>query len=291
MKLVKIRCSFCPDSFERSRGQINEAKKFSWKQFCSLECLAKSKLTGKNLTCSNKECDKGFYRPLKEIRKVQQSFCSRTCAAKVNNKLRTQNYPSNHCIYSTCKAIIPNDQKYCSRLHSSLSRKISKETFEKKFIERIKNFYAKHGRIPVKREMYGPYREAREFYGSWNKAIGMAGFVPNPVMFAKRYTAWDGHKCDSLAEKVIDDWLTNNKISHKRGVPYPAHKALTADFMIGKIWIEFFGLAGVLPKYDALIRQKRRLARKYKLNLIELYPKDLFPKNNLATIINEYVLR
>lgn len=133
--------------------------------------------------------------------------------------------------------------------------------------------------------MYGAYKEARIFYGSWNKAIEAAGFKPNLVMFALKHMAKDGHQCDSLAEKIIDDWLADNEIPHKRSVPYPLNKTLTADFVVGKTWIEFFGLAGMLKDYDRLLNEKRSIAKKYKLNFIELYPKDLFPKNRLGDIL------
>jgi len=51
-------------------------------------------------------------------------------------------------------------------------------------------------------------------------------------MFAKKYTANDEHHCDSLAEKIIDDWLYARKIEHKRKIHYPDNKALTVDFVL-----------------------------------------------------------
>ena len=67
-------------------------------------------------------------------------------------------------------------------------------------------FYKLNKRIPVKKEMYDAYGKARDVFGTWNKAIEIAGYEPNPVMFAKRCVARDGHQCDSLAEKIIDEW-------------------------------------------------------------------------------------
>jgi hypothetical protein len=37
----------------------------------------------------------------------------------------------------------------------------------------------------------------------------------------KKYIAKDGHKCDSFAEKIIDDWLYSNNVEHQRNIPYP----------------------------------------------------------------------
>jgi len=146
----------------------------------------------------------------------------------------------------------------------------------------ISDFFTKNGRIPLKREMYTCYHVARNFYGTWNKAIEAAGFKPNPVMFSKKCIAKDGHKCDSLAEKIIDDYLYSNKIIHVRNFQYPGNKKFTVDFKIEDMWVEFFGLSGQLKRYDELMSQKLDIVKRYKLKLIKLYLRDLFPKNKLS---------
>jgi hypothetical protein len=146
-------------------------------------------------------------------------------------------------------------------------------------------FYGQNGRIPFKREFLH-YHSARNQFGSWNKAIKAAGFSPNPVMFAKKYIANDGHKCDSLAEKIIDDWLHRKNIPHKRNVKYPEDYGLTVDFVVYERWIEFFGLSGQHKRYDELKNLKIKLANKHKLNLVEIYPEDLFPEFKLGKILN-----
>lgn len=116
-------------------------------------------------------------------------------------------------------------------------------------LNQIKEFYFKHERIPLKRE-FGSRRIFRSYFGSWNKAIKLAGFEPNQFIFSsKRLIAKDGHACDSYAEQIIDDWLYRHNISHKRSVYYPNEK-MTADFAIGSWRIEYFGLAGVIKSYD-----------------------------------------
>lgn len=132
---------------------------------------------------------------------------------------------------------------------------------------------------------FAHYNAARRRFGSWNKAVLAAGLEPNPVKFAKKYFAKDGHKCNSLAEKIIDDWLFEREIKHDREIAYPGNKSLTADFLVKNHLIEFLGLAGVLKRYDQLIKKKRSLCKKHNLSLIEIYPKDLFPVNHLEKII------
>lgn len=140
----------------------------------------------------------------------------------------------------------------------------------------LKNFYAQNKRIPTKRDFMSIYGSFFRNFGTWNKAIQEAGFSPNPVLFAKKYIANDGHKCDSLAEKIIDDWLTVRKILHERNIPY-LDTRFTADFRVGNTLVEFFGLHNQLKRYDVLMKKKLRLIQKYKLKFIPLYPEDIFP--------------
>jgi len=141
-------------------------------------------------------------------------------------------------------------------------------------LQLIRTFYKKYGRIPLKREfnMWGEYK--RHFQG-WNDAIQTAGFEPNRVIFSKKCYARDGHICDSFVEKILDDWLFSKKVLHKKNVPYVGTK-MTADFAIGNLRIEYFGLAKELDGYDETIEKKRTLCRDKGLRLLAIYPKDLF---------------
>lgn len=110
-------------------------------------------------------------------------------------------------------------------------------------------------------------------------------FCGSPELFARRRTAEDGHICDSFSEILIDNWLFSYGISHEINVSYPGHSHFTADFVVGDYWIEFFGLSGEVRKYDRNVARKLVLAKKYKLRLIKLYPKDLFPWNHLDELL------
>ena len=48
--------------------------------------------------------------------------------------------------------------------------------------------------------------------------------------------------------------------------------------------IEYFGLAGD-EKYDIKTKKKIELLREHKIELIEIYPRDLVNKNRLAELI------
>lgn len=280
---IEVKCSFCKKAFLRPSGRFNEAEKFGWNQYCSKRCRNQARVTGIKKICANPNCNKTVFRFLNQFKKSKSGyvFCSTSCAAIVNNLPRRKIK-----ICPICGKEFFRLQKYCSRTcYANFLRskpkviKISKT----QIITKIQKFYKKNGRIPFKME-FPHYNAARDRFGSWNKAIKVAGFKPNPVMFARKYVAKDGHICDSFAEKIIDDWLYSHKIEHQRNIPYP-NSSYTADFGIKEKFVEFFGLNGELEEYNKNMRMKEKLAKKHKLKLIKIYPKDLFTVNRLSKII------
>ncbi|MBI2112971.1 MAG: hypothetical protein HYT50_00100 [Candidatus Wildermuthbacteria bacterium] len=151
-------------------------------------------------------------------------------------------------------------------------------------ITKVILFHKLTGRIPLKREMNGVYKTARQFFGTWNNMIKAAGLHPNPIRFAERQIAKDGHSCDSIAEKLIDDWLSSHNITHSRNTPYPNTK-YTADFFVDGKFVEFFGLAGELNAYDETIKRKEKIAEANSMKLIKIYPRDLFPSARLEGLL------
>ncbi len=84
---------------------------------------------------------------------------------------------------------------------------------------------------------------------------------------------------------IFDDWLYKNGISHEIHVAYPGQKRFTVDFLVDDIWIEFFGIYGVSKKYTTLADKKIEMARKLNLDLIKVFPKDLFPVNKMKDLL------
>lgn len=207
MVYTDVSCSYCGNKFPRRKGQVNEALKFGWKQYCSSECQFQARISGKYKNC--RTCDKKVWRTPKELKKSQTKrfFCNASCAAIFNNDIRSEALPKNFCKHPTCQKQIPRSQIYCSRACAAYPKKRTTESLRKEVLHKIRKFYKLNKRIPVKKEMCDAYGKARDAFGTWNKAIETAGYEPNPVMFAKRYIAFDGHQCDSLAEKIIDEWL------------------------------------------------------------------------------------
>jgi hypothetical protein len=310
--LINAYCYYCGKIFQVSLKRYNESNKKNWKFYCSLACQGKNKNRTVELICSNPSCKNIFKRLLSEVGKYG-NYCSNSCAAKVSNKLRRGSYvyktnkinsenksttkkpiPTNKiirineiklCGNPLCSKIISGNKNFCSNICQGETLKKSNETYRQEVIETIKTFVLVHNRIPTKKEVSSTYKKAAKGFGSWNKAIKAAGFKPNPVMFAYKHYANDGHLCDSFAEMIIDNWLTSNQIEHKIHIPYPENHKLKADFIVGDIWIEYFGLHGEVRKYDKLVKQKLKLIKKHRINLIQIYPKDLFPKNKLDEVL------
>ena len=154
---------------------------------------------------------------------------------------------------------------------------------KKQILSDIRDWFENHKRVPYKNE-YSHVKAARKLFGTWNNTILAAGYKPNPIKFALKQKAADGHMCDSLSEKIIDDWLYAKGIKHSRSLRYPGY-SFSADFKVGEVYIEFFGLHGQLQKYDKLMKKKLDIIRTKGWDMISIYPKDLFPKNQLDKLL------
>lgn len=219
------------------------------------------------------------------MNKSNTHFCSMRCRTIFHNRLRFE--PRKTCKRIGCSNKVSQRHSiYCSQDCSALDRRKSHNHFKNKTLNGIKLFVDQHDRIPTKREVHDLHSSAKRAFGTWNKAIVAAGFEPNPVMFSKRFMANDGHWCDSLSEKILDDWLFSRNIFHQINYPYPGKRKLTVDFKIGDYWIELFGLTGQLKKYDQQKQEKLEIAKKFHLKLIPIHLSDIFSPDKLVGKLN-----
>lgn len=300
-KLAKVRCKFCNKMFHRPTGRFNEAIKFGWNQFCSVDCQIKFKTKKRNvLKCEN--CGKRIVRAIYAI--SPHNYCSHSCAVTVVNKNWSDKRNGAILKCANCKKtfkkwLVGSNKKYCSK-----SCQIEAVLYtSEKLIKIIKDNARKLKRVPAQREFWGGINKACvRIFGSWNKAISAAGFIPNRSHNDRMYKcsnakATDGHLCDSISELLVDNWLYKNKILHEKNVHYPGtnHRADWAIMSKGnKIFVEYFGLANDSPRYDRSIKEKKMLCKKQNISLIAIYPKDLYPKNlleyNLKKKFKDYLL-
>jgi hypothetical protein len=142
--------------------------------------------------------------------------------------------------------------------------------------------------IEAWRKMGGIQHVKTVLGGSWFKAMFDAGCLPEGMVLSGRgirCMAADGHECNSIAEMIIDNLLSEKNIAHTKEPYYPYHPRLNpgtgkrADWKIGDKLVEYFGLAGNAA-YDLRTIEKLQLAREEGLQLVALYPEDLTDLEN-----------
>lgn len=231
----------------------------------------------------------------------KKKFCSKSCSASYNNshrkhsvetrkkisnklkKIDTEKY-ENKCANCNCK--IDKKKKFCSKkcfLEYNNISILTKQQLQENLIKFIElNQYVPNSKFNRSWSYY-----ARKYFGTWNNMIIQLGYKPNNQKFGKKILKCkDGHIADSISEKIVDDWLFENNIRHERKKKYPNSNKDCDFYLIDKdIWLEYFGLAGELDEYDQSIKEKKEICFKNNLKLVEIYPKDLYPKNKLSLIL------
>lgn len=287
MKLVEVYCKKCDKLFHRPTRRFNEAIKFSWNQYCSKECEFLFKVKKQSFNCEN--CGKEVMRTPSAI--LPHVYCSTRCAIIINN----HKYPKRIAKFRVCLICEKEyrfNKKYCSRICRTEAERYTPE----ELLQSIRDCVKKFGIIPGKRNFSWDIISAsvKEF-GSWNKAIAKAGFIPNRSHDDRMYKriiskAKDGHVCDSVSEVLIDNWLFANNIPHEKDVNYPNtnHKADWQIKIKNKIiFVEYFGLANDSPRYDRSIREKEKICQEQGISLIEIMPTSLYPRVNMDKNLRE----
>jgi hypothetical protein len=122
----------------------------------------------------------------------------------------------------------------------------------------------------------------KEIYNSCANAYQQAGIIGEYLLTTSRgihTVANDGHLCLSLGERTIDDFLYEHGIEHEKEPSYPDSN-FRADFRVGDILIEYFGMAGD-PEYDKKTKIKKGICRTNQIQLISIYPNDLRDEKHL----------
>jgi hypothetical protein len=141
----------------------------------------------------------------------------------------------------------------------------------------------------------GRPKHVANLFGSWFEGLYLADALPGGVIVTKRGVkckANDGHTCDSLAEQLIDNWLSEHGIVHVREPYYPENQDFNpsglkrADWLAGNVYIEYFGLTGEAT-YDKKTETKLLMAREMNINLIPIYPLDL---NSLDYVLKDLIV-
>ena len=287
---VKVICKYCRKDIYRESGRIRENIKLGHNFYCSKECEAAARTLKRKLICDNPECKKEFSRQLNDI--LANNYCSRSCAAHINNqKFPKRGVEFKICANTVCGSPFKGRDKYCSvACYSTMRRHYTPA----ELLGMLQSAAHKLGRTPTRRELHLIDKPCIEHFGSWNGAVTAAGLVPNRSHSQRMYkrmraNAWDGHICDSISEVIIDNWFTEHDIPHQRDIRYPGTNHLADWGLPGNIFIEYFGLVKDSPRYDRVVWKKKDLCRKHGIELIEIYPQDLYPKVILGKKFKNFI--
>ena len=118
---------------------------------------------------------------------------------------------------------------------------------------------------------------AKSTFGSWSHMLEESGLLEGARAPQGGYQSIgrDGHLCLSIGERLICEFLTKSHIKHTKEPHYPRDVILNpggllrADFKVADTFIEFAGRMSN-PDYALNIERKRKLARKYRINLMIL---------------------
>ena len=165
----------------------------------------------------------------------------------------------------------------------------------------LKQYFAETGEQPaadIFREHDDKYPDPINYqrrFGSWDNAMIEAGMKLNSSMRGKRSLAEDGHHCDSIRERQVDEFLYKHGIPHERDVLYPIHDQYNpnglrrCDFFLNDregnpVFIEYAGMN--TEEYLKALDAKKKLAEFEGIRLIIITSREL---KSLSVILCEWV--
>ena len=112
-------------------------------------------------------------------------------------------------------------------------------------------------------------------FGSWQNAIRLCGYDLRSFKYGTTCIADDGHKCDSIGEVIIDNWLYKRNIYHELHVKYNVNgsNCSTCDFVVGNVYIEYTEsqyIDRISYKYIDKLNKKRTWCDQLGVRLIEI---------------------
>ncbi len=302
-----LECVECSKDFPKDKRLIlavMKGQKFATCKFCSDECVRRHREREKNVIKKCANCKKTVKIQLSQV--TENNFCTSSCAATFNNKKRRYSEKTKERIsnsirryysdrikvkipfenrFGVCrkcgKEILTLYRKYCSRYCSANRNIFINSSAEAKI--KVEEFFLINQRIPTKRELVDVDKFLKKCKIKWNSFIKECGFEPNTKNLSKkRIKCKDLHIADSVSERIIDDFLFENHIEHKVHVKYP-NCNFVSDFYLPETnqYIEYFGLVDEYKSYNDSIKRKKSYFEENNLNIIEIYPTDLFPINKL----------
>lgn len=80
-------CAYCGNRFEKETSQLSKPR-YSGRDFCSTKCLGMHKHDNGTVSCLCAECKQPMVKIRSEYERHTNLFCSHSCSATFNNRLR-----------------------------------------------------------------------------------------------------------------------------------------------------------------------------------------------------------
>lgn len=257
---VKTECEYCGNDIIRYKRKDNV-------YYCGSKCAALH--TGRAVLRQCPTCGEEFTATKADIELGWGKYCSKECA---NKGLQV-----NH--YITCRvcgrAFLGDknnwvQQKYCSK---ECTQKATRIPIEKELLQRLY----------VDEELTS--REIGEIIGRSKKVVldylkyyGIA-VRPDGLKNRERIKCTDGHLVRSYYERAFDNALHRSGIEHEYDPRLPFANRYMADFKIGDVYVEIWGLMSV-KQYREKRERKIQLYREHGCKLLEVFPDDFRSINN-----------
>lgn len=218
-------------------------------------------------------CGEQFTVKMSNVQRGWGKYCSKACA---NKALEVSHYKK--C--PQCGKVFVGDkdnwtkQKYCSK-------ECMKEAFRNPIDEELLR------KLYIDDELTS--REIGQIVGRSNKVVldylkyyGIA-VRPDGIRNRERIKCADGHLVRSYYERAFDNALYRSGLEHEYDPRLPFAKRYMADFKIGDVYVEIWGLMGV-KQYRENRERKIQLYRENGCKLLEVFPEDF---KSINTKINE----
>lgn len=307
MKIQEFICQHCQGTFQKNASRVRRALRLGRPTYCSVQCAGLAKVTATTAPCSH--CGAPVTRPKNAENVSGKRFCSRGCSAsarncgrslpdgvrsKISSSVRSYHdrlvpKPRSSCSICGKDYLFKPGRVSCSRVCHAILTTGRPPYSAPEVLDAIQRVYNDTGSVPGIRDNPPLFRAAQKFFGSWNSALFQVGITPNPKCFGRRnIRCIDGHRADSLSERLIDDWLHQRWIQHERSRPYPYGK-YTCDFYLPatNTWVEYFGLVGTGSRYQETIERKQEIMQEFGMNLVCVYPNDIYPTRMLDFILSD----
>lgn len=261
---IRTTCANCG-------ADIVRLKRNDGTYFCSRKCS--SIYSGKTVFKQCETCGKTFEPKKSKVAYGWGKYCSKTCA---NKGLEIEHYKKCPQCGKTFVGEKGNwmKQKYCSKecMKEAFRKPIDKDLLQKLYVDE---------------EMTS--RKVGEIIGRSKKVVldylKYYGFEvkPDGLKHKERIKCTDGHMVRSYYERAFDNMLHRNDIAHEYDPRLPFARRYMADFKIGDVYVEIWGLMSV-KRYRDNREKKLALYRDNGCKLLEVFPEDF---KNLESKMNE----